>query len=575
MATMRAQTAPVGKTAERTTTTLLQPTPSGKTADRTATQAELTSAEVWTSVEITLEALSAYASPYVDQEITGTLSDEMGRSVTRPGYWDGGSTWKLRFALPPGGRNWHLDTQSRLPDKGLNVANRALQASESRPNGPWRAHGLLRPSPQGRSVVRGDGSPYLLIGDTPWSIPFRATPEQVHAYAHDRASKGFNAALLMSVQPDMRAVGPNMRDTPLGFVRGFADLDQGQLDSLEPSYFRTLDTLASILLDAAIVPVWQPVFHGFGWKGLDVAGCVLQPADYVRYCRYLLARYGAQPALWLIAGDNGGRDPGVREAGQMLDRDDAYEQPVGLHYSPCGTYVAEWSVGNPLKHCMHGDSSWQQEPWLDFQWTQTGHDGRHDLDKVMRMAKYPGVKAVANGEPTYEGMGGGKFGLDRWQADEAWLQLTHGGTMGVVYGAAALWQWKVGPDEAGWDAWSDQPLDWRGAMALPGSAHVGRVGQILANCDFTDAQVDWTMARDSVPVLRAANGSGCAFVRKPNLRTHVPLVLPKGAKLTWQDPYSTRSVEVVWRAGQTSWATPDSTQAWVFLVEGVRAKEVD
>ena len=58
--------------------------------------------------------------------------------------------------------------------------------------------------------------------------------------------------------------------------------------------------IIDILLQHDIVPVLSPVFQGFGWKGLGVAGLVVPPAEYARYCRYLVARYGAQPVVYLV-----------------------------------------------------------------------------------------------------------------------------------------------------------------------------------------------------------------------------------------------------------------------------------
>ncbi len=75
----------------------------------------------------------------------------------------------------------------------------------------------------------------------------------------------------------------------------FEDLPDGRLRDLNPDYFGRFDVLVDILVAHDLVPVLQPVFHGFGWKGLDVAGTVVPEEDYARYCRYLVARYGARP----------------------------------------------------------------------------------------------------------------------------------------------------------------------------------------------------------------------------------------------------------------------------------------
>ena len=99
---------------------------------------------------------------------------------------------------------------------------------------------------------------------------------------------------------------------------------------------------------------------GFGWKGLSVAGPVVPPAEYARYCRYLVARYGARPVIYLVGADGSGREAQVPAGGQEIELWDAYAQPTGIHYRP------------------HADNcAWQDAPWLDFQWCQTGHSGEH------------------------------------------------------------------------------------------------------------------------------------------------------------------------------------------------------
>ncbi len=448
----------------------------------------------WSVHEIQFKAQDSYDNPYTDLNLWAVFKSAEGDSLVRPGFWDGKDTWKVRFTPPKADLEWTYETFSNPEDPGLHGAKGSFLSVEYAGNNPLIKEGLLKMSPERRNVIHHSGKSFPVVGDTPWAMPFRATTEQVELYAADRQSKGFNAALLMSIQPDMHAEGPDARNTPQGFARGFRDLSDGHINQLNPDYFQYMDSMISILISHEIVPVYQPVFHGYGWKGLDVLGNYIDPLEYVRYCNYLLARYGAQPAMWLIAGDNGGKDPGVKEAGEMLEKWDCYMQPTGLHYNPCDDYVADWAIDNPIKDCEHFNRSFQSEDWLDFQWAQTGHNGEHLYHKVERLYADSITKAVANGEPTYEGMGGGKNGLGWWQGEEAWMQLMSGGTMGVVYGAASLWQWKITPDEAGWTDWASQPKSWKGAMKMEGSEYVGHVSKALEGLDFADIEKRWDLA---------------------------------------------------------------------------------
>src|SRR4029453_8897955 len=102
------------------------------------------------------------------------------------------------------------------------------------------------------------------------------------------------------------AGGPVGRNVDEGFEIGFQDLVEGRLTKINVDYFQYFDKIIDTLINHGITPVLQPVFHGFGWKGLGVAGPVVPPADYARYCRYLVARYGARPAIYLPWGDGSG-----------------------------------------------------------------------------------------------------------------------------------------------------------------------------------------------------------------------------------------------------------------------------
>jgi hypothetical protein len=518
----------------------------------------------WSTHEILLTAQQDHARPYVEVEVWATFTNEQGDTLHRPAFWDGGQNWKVRFAPPDSQQRWTWrSTSKQAVDPGLHGQSGALQAVPYTGADPLLRHGLLTMSPGKRNVVHHDGQPFLLVGDTPWALPFRATQEQVQRYAQDRRTKGFNAALLMTVQPDMKAQGPNARDTEQGFARGFADLSSGHLNAPDSAYFQYLDSLVDILLSHGIVPVYQPVFHGFGWKGKTVLGKVVPPEEYLRYVRYLLARYGSRPACWLLAADHDGRGPGVRASGEMMEAWDAYQQPTGLHYNPYDDYRPWWALFKKMLRTHHHNQSYQEEDWLDFQWAQTGHASKHLYHKVRRMYDHPVVKAVANGEPTYEGMGGGREGLGWWQGEEAWMQLMSGGTMGVVYGAAGLWQWKVSADEAGWGNWASQPKSWAQALDLEGSRYVGYVGQALQGYDWVDMERRWDLTPDGVPLLAKEGRFYLAYLRQGG--TVVIPSLPADLPYRWFDPQRGQvAAEGITQAGAPL-AAPEGAP-WVLLV---------
>jgi hypothetical protein len=528
--------------------------------------------EQWTTHEFVLQSSEEYLRPYTEVSVSVLFTNQAGVEIKRPAFWDGDNHWKVRFASPDDSSLWRWESScSDRMNPGLHAQKGAVQAVPYTGKNDLLRHGLLKMSPGKRNVVHADGKTFLVVGDTPWAIPFRATVEQVKKYARDRQEKGFNTALLMSLQPDMKAEGPNARNTDQGFARAFADLPDGHINDLQPEYFQYLDSLMAVLIEHEIVPVYQPVFHGFGWKGLDVLGNHIEPAEYVRYCQYLLARYGAQPAMWLLAGDNGGRDPGVKESGEMMEEWDCYQQPTGLHYNPCDDYVADWAVNNPFKHCEHYNKTFQAEPWLDFQWAQTGHNGEHLLHKVERMYDNLPTKAAANGEPTYEGMNDGQNGLGWWQGEESWLQLMSGGTMGVVYGAAGLWQWKVSADEAGWTAWASQAKSWEGALEMEGSRYVGNLGKALGELDLADIEKRPDLLEKGQYLLAREGEMYLSYL--PQGGEIVFKTLPGEVEMRWFHPRTGEFVAEPVKVSQRRFEAPDRGP-WVLVLEKSQSRKM-
>ncbi|MBK5279319.1 MAG: DUF4038 domain-containing protein [Bacteroidia bacterium] len=516
----------------------------------------------WTTYEATLTSEKNYENGYTDTDVWAVFKNNKGDSLHRPAFWDGGHTWKIRFTPPDAGTLWTWKSYAIDHDKGLEGQTGSLSSVNYTGENNLLMHGLLKMSSGKRNVVHADSTPFLVVGDTPWSIPFRATYNQVTIYAKDRQQKGFNTVLLMSVQPDQFAEGPEARDTVLGFDRGFEDLHQGHLNKLKPDYFQYLDSLIYILVEHEIVPVYQPVFHGFGWKGKTVLGVTADVYEYARYCKYLVARFGSMPAFWLVSGDGTGRDQGVKPGGEEVEKWDCYSQPTGIHYNPADNFLAAWAQGDSTK-CFHFNRTYQEEPWLDFQWAQTGHDGNHLTYKVEGMYENQPTKANLNGEPTYEGMGGGKLGLGWWQGEEAWTQLMHGGTMGVVYGAAGLWQWKVTPDEVGWAEWTDQPVSWREALALEGSNYVGYVSKAFQGFDFTDMEKRWDLTEGNKPLLASDGKFYVAYLATGGKLkiNNLPLNLP----YFWFNP-KTGELRESGKTNATGQFNAPDANPWVVLV---------
>jgi hypothetical protein len=109
-----------------------------------------------------------------------------------------------------------------------------------------------------------------------------------------------------------------------------------------------------------------------------------------------------------------------------------------------------------------------------------------------------------------------------------------GGTMGVVYGAAGLWQWKKTIDEPGWDSWTDNKVSWKEALDLEGSNYVGYVSKVFSKVDASDIEKRPDLSGNSTPVLAIENKLYLSYLPTGG-EINISSV-PEGISYRWFDP---------------------------------------
>jgi hypothetical protein len=96
--------------------------------------------ERWDIWEIDLNSSRDYNNPFQDVELIGTfIHKETGKSVTVNGFYDGNSTWRIRF-MPYEIGEWHYKTQSNDPDiSGKEGQIVCVKPTKSYLHGPLKA----------------------------------------------------------------------------------------------------------------------------------------------------------------------------------------------------------------------------------------------------------------------------------------------------------------------------------------------------------------------------------------------------------------------------------------------------
>lgn len=446
--------------------------------------------ETWRSVEISLTSTASYADPFADVQVTASFRGPRGQVITRPAFWDGGSTWKVRFA-PPAVGAWTMRTSAtNTADAGLNAVSAAVKAVPYKGDLSIYRHGFLRPSADGHYLEHADGTPFFYLGDTHWILPHErfdtsnapGVASQFKYVVDKRVDQGFT---VFQSEPIWQPHG-GIHDRP--DEEPAADLTDG-FSSADLAGFAELDKKFGYIADAGLVHAnamvsWVQQAH-------DNPG-VMTPAFMASVARYWDARYGAYPVIWTVAQEIDNDFYGVYAGDAMapwtaaieaLDAADAYDQPLMPHqentdqtsvknsrfaaepwhdgFAAQLQYTDGWNLGLAADYWAAGKPSLAYEtPYEDF-WT----DSRHALSAfykayLLGLRGYGyGVSGVWNdvysapGEPLDAGTDYELPARYQWWYTGANRQTADQLTYGVQYFRKLDW-WKLTP-RFGDPAWSD------------------------------------------------------------------------------------------------------------------------
>jgi hypothetical protein len=206
-----------------------------------------------------------------------------------------------------------------------------------------------------------------------------------------------------------------------------------------------------------------------------------------RHWRYLVARYGAYPVVWCLAGETDMTTYSLRMAEQTGETVSEQKRQQNIQregWTDVAAYLKQLDpFGNMITtHPSRPDSRamLEDESSLDLNMLQTGHSGYASLETSIdflseSLAKEPRMPAFIS-EACYEGIQGAS-GADV-QRYLFWTSVTLG-ACGFTYGAQGIWGMSSRDQSyVGYTgSWGDG--FWQDAMHYPGSFHVGMGAKIL------------------------------------------------------------------------------------------------
>jgi hypothetical protein len=407
-----------------------------------------------------------YKDPFNDIELDAIVRDARGREQRVPAYWAGGQEWRVRYAADAAGRYAFETACSDTSNQDLHGRRGELEVTPYDGANPLLSRGPLRVAPSHRYLEHADGTPFFWLADTWWMALSKRLhwPADFTRLAADRVGKGFTVVQIVAgLYPDMPQFDPRgANEAGFPWAADYARIN--------PAYFDMADLRIQHLVDRGIAPC--------------IVGCwgyylpILGMARMKRHWRYLIARWGAHPAIWCLAGegtmpyylspdpqrDRAMQKHGWTELARYVRATDPFHHPITIHPSDSARNTVE-------------DAS-----VLDFDMLQTGHSDRASIPNTVKLVTASRAASppmpVIDGEVCYEGIL--EQSRQEVQRFMFWACMLSGAA-GHTYGANGIWQVNTaaqpfGPSPHG-RSWGDTP--WDVASELPGSRQLGWAKALL------------------------------------------------------------------------------------------------
>lgn len=243
----------------------------------------------WELHEFSAQGRSRVANPFREAALVGEFVSPSGKTNVLDGFYDGGETWRLRFAPDEEGEWTYL-----LRGEGVEILRRGKLRCT-----PAHGHGFIRIHPENPyAFVYADGTPFFPMGDTCYGLydDSPITSELRAQYLTTRRAQHFNFVRMSVGHSDRHATAD-----PAFWAWG-GSAQQPDLDRLNPEFFRGLDAL----------------FYDLRGRGMNVELILLNfyrspftdtklwtPARERLWLRYVIARYAAfdNVFLWTLANE--------------------------------------------------------------------------------------------------------------------------------------------------------------------------------------------------------------------------------------------------------------------------------
>ena len=320
-------------------------------------------------VELKFTAQHEHADPFNEVTLDVIVTSPQGKEYRVPAFWNGGNTWRARYASAELGLHPFHTQCSDATDQGLEQVSGKIEIKPYTGTNSLFLHGPLQVTLGGRYLEHADHTPFFWLGDTWWmGLAQRLHwPDEFQQLAADRKAKGFNVIQIVAgLYPDMPAFDPRgANEAGFPWETNYA--------RIRPEFFDAVDQRLGYLVDQGITPCLVGAWGYFiPWMGVE---------KMKAHWRYLIARYGAWPVVWCAAGEANlpwYRAPGFpfddraqvhdwTEIMRFIRASDPYHRLLTIHPTAIHHYTSRNATEDPTL--------------LDFDMLQTPH-GRQEASII-------------------------------------------------------------------------------------------------------------------------------------------------------------------------------------------------
>lgn len=493
----------------------------------------------WERFELTLRSRYAYTNALHEAEVRVLFVSPLGETNRTYGFWDGGKTWRVRFAPNFPGRWKYYTMCSDTANTGLHEQSGEFLCGAAAGHSRFGEHGPIQVARDHEHFEHADRTPFLWLGDAAWDAVTRAAGSDWAHYVQTRAAQKFNV-----VQWRLAPATPGQ--SPGAFTGR-------ECIALNLDFFKQLDAKVEALTRAGLLNAIAPL-----WEIGTSAESALPEDQAIALLRYAVARWGGHPVAWIAAFES---DSNGAQAARW--------QRIGR------------AVFNPVSHgpviVLAGEAPWvlpefRLELWVDalgFQTTQVMDDealpwllqGPLSLERSKLPAR-PLITLAPAGEavPT---AGGVKSMTADFARRVMWWSLLINTPAGVSYSAKDVADWATTKVHA-----AEQP--WREALALPGAGAIGPLAGFFDPIAFwrlrpfagaVIGQSGGPLPRDFIAASKSETGNPTLlYVPKERVVKVLAGAWPAFAEEKWFNPRTGQSCPAV--------AAVASSAAWEFTTPG-------